>query len=106
VEIARDRFSKAVAILDNENGTIKERLLIAYASQLSQLDKQLLPANVLDDFWHLRNSLSDADMPYGSGERANVKINSLTDDEASLFARTIHSMFLKLSGIRSEQAAN
>jgi uncharacterized membrane protein len=106
LDIARDRFSKAIGILANEKGTIKERLWIAYASQLSQLDKQLLPDEVRDDFWHLRNALSDADMPYGSGERAKVKINALTDDEASSFAGMIDSMFLRLSAICSKQAAN
>lgn len=104
---ALERCSRAVGVLADEKGRIKERLLIAYASQLSQIDvRKDLPEDSVGDFIMIRNALSDAEMPYGSGERAATKINTLNDDEASSFARKIFSLFLKLSGIRSEQAAN
>jgi hypothetical protein len=95
----RERFTQAVGILADEKDRIKERLLIAYASQLSLINaKDDLPNDLINDFFLLRNALSDAEMPYGSGERAAKKLKALNEDEASSLAKTIFSMFLKLQG--------
>ena len=102
LEDGRERFKRAVEILVDENERVKDRLLIAYASQLSLLDaKQDLPPELLDDFYALRNALSNAEMPYGSGERAAKKIQALSEDEASAWARNIFSLFLELIGAES-----
>jgi len=93
----RETFRKAVQILVDENEKIKERLLIAYASQLSLVrPTDPLPAEVADEFRWLRYVLSDAEMPYGYGERAAKKLHDMRDEEASELARTIFSIFLRL----------
>jgi hypothetical protein len=95
----RERFKRAVGILADEKDRIKERLLIAYASQLSLINaKDDLPSDLIKDFYSLRNALSDAEMPYGSGERAAKKLKDMTEDDASSLARSIFSLFLKLHG--------
>ena len=95
----RERFKRAVGILADEKDRIKERLLIAYASQLSLINaKDDLPNDLINDFYSLRNALSDAEMPYGSGERAAKKLKAMNEDEASSLAKTIFSTFLKLHG--------
>jgi hypothetical protein len=97
-ESATQRFQKAIGILADEKGRIKERLLVAYASQLSGIDRNRdLPEPMVKDFDLLRYSLSDAEMPYGYGEHAAKKIHDLTEDEASRLARTIFSMYLSLA---------
>ncbi len=93
----RERFKKAVGILVDEEDRIKDRLLIAYASQLSLVKAtEDLPAELVNDFYDIRNALSDAEMPYGTGERAAKKLHDMSDDEASLLAKGIYSIFLKL----------
>jgi hypothetical protein len=93
----RETFRKAVQILVDENTSLKERLLIAYASQLSLIQAtDPLPAEVANEFRRLRYALSDAEMPYGYGERAAKKLHDMTDEEASELARSIFSMFLQL----------
>ena len=74
IEDGRERFMRAVGILADEKDRIKDRLLIAYASQLSRVNaREDLPPALLDDFILIRNAVSDADMPYGEGERAARK---------------------------------
>src|SRR3990170_4833109 len=93
----RETFRKAVQILVDENELIKERLLIAYASQLSLIrTTDPLPAELADEFRRLRYALSDAEMPYGYGERAARKLHDMSDEEASELARAVLSMFLQL----------
>jgi hypothetical protein len=93
----RETFRRAVQILVDENEKIKERLLIAYASQLSLIRPNAdLPAELIDEFQGLRYALSDAEMPYGYGERAAKKLHDMSDDEASELARTIFSLFLRI----------
>ena len=93
----RETFRKAVQTLVDENEKVKERLLIAYASQLSLIrTTDPLPAEVADGLRRLRYALSDAEMPYGYGERAAQKLREMSDEEASELARTILSMFLQL----------
>lgn len=95
----RERFKNAVGILVDEKDRIKERLLVAYASQLSLVNaKEDLPPEVIDDFYDVRNVLSDAEMPYGSGERTAKKLHDMDEEEASRVAKTIFSIFLKVVG--------
>ncbi len=95
---ARERFQRAARILTEEKGTIKERLLAAYASQLSLVNaKSDLPEELQNDFFKLKDAISDAEMPYGSGQRAAQKIEAMTEDEASAKADEILSIFKRLS---------
>ena len=98
----RETFRRAVEILVDENEKIKERLLIAYASQLSQIRPSVdLPAELVDEFQWLRYALSDAEMPYGYGQRATKKLHDMSDKEASEVARTIFSIFLRICDLES-----
>ncbi|HUY92044.1 MAG TPA: hypothetical protein VMV10_25105 [Pirellulales bacterium] len=102
----RARFTRAVRILADEKAEVKERLLTAYAAQLSRVNpRDDLPADLLPDYYEFRNAISDADVPYGSGERAAKKIRDMTDDQASALAGSIFDMFLGLCGSPAEQAA-
>jgi hypothetical protein len=93
----RETFRKAVQTLVDENEKVKERLLIAYASQLSLVrSTDPMPPEVADELRRLRYALSDAEMPYGYGERAARKLRDMSDEEASELARTIFSMYLQL----------
>jgi len=104
-ENARERFKKAIGVLVDEKGPIKERLLIAYASQLSQVDHlHDLPAALADQFDELRYMLSDAEMPYGYGEHTAKKLHEMTDDEATELARSIYSIFLKLYELEPQES--
>jgi hypothetical protein len=105
--ILRDHFMKAVGILVDEKGRIKDRLLIAYASQLSVIDpKRDIPESLLADFELLRYSLSDADMPYGYGERAAKKIAEMNEEDASSLARIVFSMFLRVCNLETATASS
>ena len=96
LENGRERLERAVGILVDEKDRIKERLLVAYASQLSRIHRtEDLPEHLIGDFAELKNAVSDAEMPYGFGENASKKIKALSEDEASRYARTIYSMFLR-----------
>lgn len=102
-ENARQRFTNAAGILADEKSRIKERLLIAYASQLSGVDRSGdLPPSMAKEFDGLRYALSDAEMPYGYGEHAARRIHDMNEDEASALASLIFSMFLRLNGLARE----
>src|SRR5512143_3855679 len=95
----RERLQHAVQILVEEKDRIKQRLLVAYASQLSLIDpRHDLPQELTNNFYSLRNALSDAEMPYGLGEHAAEKIQAMSDDEASELAGKILSLFLECCG--------
>jgi hypothetical protein len=105
-ETARERFRKAVGILADEKDRIKERLLIAYASQLTHVEAEYdLPKAMVADFDVLRNALSDTGMPYGYGEPAAKKLQDMTEDDAAELARVIYRMFLQLHELEPHPAA-
>ena len=98
----QEAFVRAVGILVDEEGGIKQRLLVAYASQLSVIRPQDdLPEQLSDDFREIRYALSDEGMPYGYGEHAAKKLQDMTEKEASEVAREIFSIFLRLTGIEN-----
>jgi hypothetical protein len=99
----RERFTRAVGILADEKDRIKERLMMAYASQLSRINaREDLPPELVDEFCRLRLAISDAEMPYGYGERAAAKVRHMSDEQASELARSIFEMFLRLCGLPTE----
>jgi len=106
IETGREKLKKAVGILVDEKDRVKERLLVAHASQLSGIDQNHdLPESMIADFDQVRYALSDAGMPYGYGEHAAKKIHDMTEDEASELARKIYSMFLKLHELEPREAS-
>jgi hypothetical protein len=102
----RERMERAVKILAEEKDRVKDRLLVAYASQLCLIDAaDDLPDELRNDFYDLRNQLSDAEMPYGEGEHAAEKLRGMSEDQASALAGRIFSMFLKINGLESRSPA-
>jgi len=99
-ENAQVRFKSAVGILVDEKDRIKERLLVAYASQLSGVDpKRDLPDAMVAPFKGLQYALSDAEIAYGFGAHAAKKIHDMDENEAAVLARGIFTMFLQLHGL-------
>jgi hypothetical protein len=103
VENARERFIKAIGILVDEKDRIKERLLIAYAGQLSGIDPSRdLPDSMVNEFNLLKYALCDTEnIPYVYGGSATKKIHDVSEDDASEIARRIFSMFLQLHDLES-----
>ncbi len=104
-EYPQERFREATRLLVDEKGRIKDRLLVAYASQLSGIDPNRdLPESMVSEYDLLRYALSDAEkMPYGFGEFAAKKIHEMSEDEASEIARKIFSMFLLLHDSETQE---
>ena len=101
----QELFKQAVGILADEKGGVKERLLIAYASQLSSIHPQDdLPPSLSDDFRAIRYALSDEGMPYGYGEHAAKKLHHMSEGEASELAQRIFSIFLRLMDVAQTAA--
>jgi hypothetical protein len=93
---ARERLTRAVGILVDEPGRVKDRLTTAYASQLSQIDRHAdLSEHAASEFDLLRYALSDAEMPYGFGEHATKKIADMSEEEATQLAKRIFTLFLQ-----------
>ncbi|MAT72482.1 MAG: hypothetical protein CMJ58_23515 [Planctomycetaceae bacterium] len=93
----QQRFAKAIGILVDDPGRVKDRLLTAYGSQLSAIDpRRDLPEALVTQYDEIRYALSDADMPYGYGERAAKKLHDMSEDEAGQLARRLFALFLQL----------
>ncbi len=98
-EQGRQRFQRAVTVLATEKDRIKERLLVAYASQLAGIHPETdLPEPMVAKFDRLRYRLSEADIPYGYGEHAAQKIKHMSEDDAATVAGEIVNMYLELPG--------
>jgi hypothetical protein len=98
-EKANQRFENAVRCLVDEPGRIKERLLVAYVSQLSGLDPdEDLPGELVSPFGAIRAQLREDQVP---GDRGNpaLQLDKMTERDASRMAGDILSMFLELDGI-------
>ena len=65
--------------------------------------KNDLPEEMVADFIELKLGLSDAEMPYGYGDRASDKIANMSEEEASQYAKRIFDLFLKLSGLETKE---
>lgn len=98
-ENAKNRFTKAVKCLVDERGPIKERLEIAYVSQLSQIDPSTdLPADMVTEFDTMRIRLGE-DQVQGDRGNAASQLNKISESEASKIAGRVFSMFLRLHDI-------
>lgn len=90
-------FQRAIGILVDEPGRIKERLLVAYASQLSAVHpRDDLPAPLASEFCAVRYALSDEGMPYGYAEHAAKKLDAMPEAEACELARKLFDLYVRL----------
>ena len=99
-ENARQRFTKAIQCLVEEPANIKERLLIAFVSQLSAIDPlDDLPEDLTVPFDRTRRLLTQDQGAGDQGTPAN-QIVKMTDQEASEIAAEYFAMFLHLNGVK------
>ena len=104
-EEVQKAFQRAIEVLVDEKGRIKQRLLAAYASQLCLVHPQEdLPEPLRDEFRAVRYALSDEGMPYGYGEHAAKKLEDMHEDEAAELAHSIFRIFLRLADTDSTSA--
>jgi hypothetical protein len=97
---ARERFKNAVGILADEKGGIKERLMIAYTSQLSRIDpNRELPDRFVSEFDGVKFTLTTHEV---DGDRGTVtkELKKISDDDASRIARRIFDMFLEVHDLK------
>ena len=95
----KDRFKKAVECLVDEAGPIKERMLIAYASQLSSIDPMVeLPPEMIEEFAGIQISIGQDQVPGDKGNAASQLVK-LSDTETMEIAKTVFSLFCRLHGI-------
>jgi hypothetical protein len=93
-ENARERLKRAVGILVDEPGPIRERLLTAYASCLAMLDASELPRSVAAEMDRLKIELGESEVPGDTGT-ASGEIHAMDDEQASRTARKIYELFLE-----------
>ncbi len=99
-ENARQRFKDAVGILVDEKGDIKQRLQVAYISQLSRINPQQdLPDHLREPFAEIKGPLTTDEVV---GDRGNIskELRKISDDKASQFARGIFNIFLELHDLK------
>ena len=99
LETGKQRFTNAVRCLVDEPGPIKERLLIAYVSQLSAIDPvQDLPGELGSQFGTIQVRLGE-DQVQGDRGSAASQLKKMSDETASEIAGEIFSLFLDLHAI-------
>lgn len=98
LETGKRRFANAVRCLVDEPGGIKERLMIAYVSQLSGIDPEDdLPADLVSPFDAVRIRLGEDQVVGDRGNPAS-QLKKMTDREACEIANEVFRMFLRLHG--------
>ena len=96
LERGKEHFTKAVRILVDEPGGIRERLLIAYVSQLSALDSRFdVPEDMASAFEAIKVRLGQDQVPGDRGNPAS-QLKKVAEEEACQIAGRIFSMFLRL----------
>ncbi len=99
LETGKQRFTNAVRCLVDEPGPIKERLLIAYVSQLSAIDPvQDLPGELGSQFGTIQVRLGE-DQVQGDRGSAASQLKKMSDETACEIAGEIFSLFLDLHAI-------
>ena len=102
LEIGRQRFNLAVRCLVDEQGPIKERLLVAYVSQLSAINTDVdLPGEMGAQFGAIKIRLGE-DQVQGDRGNAASQLEKMSDAEACKIADDIFAMFLKLYGVAAD----
>ncbi|MCA9028192.1 MAG: hypothetical protein KDA86_23480 [Planctomycetaceae bacterium] len=95
-----ERFAKAVGILVEEPGGIKDRLMIAFISQLSEIP---VPVDLPEPFAAEFDSISfeiDSDGRRGDEGTVSKELKNISTDEASRIARRIYGLFLAMNNLQ------
>jgi hypothetical protein len=82
-----DRFTEAVLALVAD-GSIKQRLLRAFAEHLGDLDEQDVPVALRREFGDLRSALNKI-TPVGSETRVRASVKKMSAADAAQHAETI-----------------
>ena len=103
-ENARARLRNAVQILAEEKGGIKERLEVAYISQLSLIDHlRELPEDLASTLGSISFTLSTDECRGDTGTVAK-ELKLLSEDDASNIAHQIFEMFLEVYDLKAPEA--
>lgn len=95
-----ERLQRAVAILVDEHGRIKDRLKVAYISQLAEIP---VPADLPDELAGRFDTISfqiSTDGRRGDGATVSKELEQMSDGEASQKAREIFNIFLASRGLK------
>ncbi len=94
---AQERLREAVHILTSEEGSLKHRLMLAYISQLFEIDPQRdLPQKLQEPFQRLRVVLTQ-DEVVGDTGTVSRELERISDEDAQEIARRIFEMYLAVS---------
>jgi hypothetical protein len=101
LETGKQRFTNAIRCLVDEPGDIKERLLIAFVSQLSAItSNEDLPAQMVEPFDKISIRLN-RDQVVGDRGNPASQLKKISDKEACEIAGDLFAMFLQLHGLAS-----
>lgn len=99
LETGKQRFTNAVRCLVDEPGPIKERLLIAFVSQLSAItSNEDLPPAMVQPFDKISIRLNQDQVVDDRGNPAS-QLKKMSDKEACEIAGELFVMFQQLHGI-------
>jgi hypothetical protein len=102
-EHAKQQFTQAIRVLVDDASAIKERLIVAFTTQLERLNPQAdLPESLVSRFADLKTRLICYDR---QGDKGNVtsQVRAMSDSEAGEVADEIFDMFLELHGIQARE---
>jgi hypothetical protein len=89
-----DRLAAALGTLVGD-GTLKERLIRAYADHLESLAEAELPVQARSDFAHLAAALTRV-APMGSETRVRASVQKMSSREAVSYAQAILKLYVDL----------
>jgi hypothetical protein len=97
MDIAVQKF-KCAALVLARSGTVKERLHAAYREHLCDLEAEMLPSEIRDDFSVLLRSLT-RERPLRGEDAATATIRKLSACEAEQLSALLIDLFARLSGL-------
>ncbi len=101
---ARQRLREAVHILTSEEGSLKHRLMLAYISQLFEINPERdLPKSLQDPFQRLRVVLTQDEVVGDTGS-VSRELDRISEEDAQEIARRIFEMYLAVSHEDSKTA--
>jgi hypothetical protein len=97
MDLALQKFKSAALIL-TRSGTVKERLYAAYRQQLCDIDCELLPSDIRDDFSNLLRAMT-RERPLRGEDAAAATIRKLSNDQVETLAAMLIDLFSRMSSI-------
>jgi len=93
----RARLVEAVRILTSDEGTLKHRLMLAYVSQLLEIEPDRdLPEHLRERFQRLRIRLAQDEVVGDTGS-VSRELQRMSDEDANEIAREIFGLYLDVA---------